>query len=87
MLPSFWCFGLSDRKKVDKSAQVTEINIVLTGRSSAWLERTVRVREAGGSNPLAPTIFKAKPIAKFGGWLFSFVSNNLRLICSSASVL
>ena len=27
-----------------------------TGRSSAWLERTVRVREVGGSNPLAPTL-------------------------------
>ncbi len=26
-----------------------------TGRSSARLERTVRVREAGGSNPPAPT--------------------------------
>ena len=26
-----------------------------SGRSSAWLERTVRDREVGGSNPLAPT--------------------------------
>ncbi len=64
MLPSFWCFGLSDRKKVDKSAQVTEINIVLTGRSSAWLERTVRVREAGGSNPLAPNRRDKKPFGE-----------------------
>ena len=27
----------------------------VTGHSSAWLERTVRDREVGGSNPLAPT--------------------------------
>src|SRR5438874_12402400 len=27
-----------------------------SGHSSAWLERTVRDREVGGSNPLAPTI-------------------------------
>jgi hypothetical protein len=26
-----------------------------SGHSSAWLERTVRDREVGGSNPLAPT--------------------------------
>ena len=31
-----------------------------TGRSSAWLERTVRVREVGGSNPLAPTCLEVK---------------------------
>ena len=43
------------QKQVDKSAQFAEINNTLSGRSSAWLERTVRVREAGGSNPLAPT--------------------------------
>jgi hypothetical protein len=30
-----------------------------TGRSSAWLERTVRDREVGGSNPLAPTFYKS----------------------------
>ena len=28
-----------------------------SGRSSAWLERCVRDAKAGGSNPLAPTIF------------------------------
>ena len=27
-----------------------------SGRGSAWLERLVRDQEAGGSNPLAPTI-------------------------------
>jgi hypothetical protein len=27
-----------------------------SGRSSVWLERTVRDREVGGSNPLAPTV-------------------------------
>ena len=31
------------------------------GRSSAWLERTVRDREVGGSNPLAPTCRKTSP--------------------------
>src|SRR5437868_14152786 len=28
---------------------------VATGRSSVWLERTVRDREVAGSNPVAPT--------------------------------
>ena len=27
----------------------------MSGRGSVWLERTVRDREVGGSNPLAPT--------------------------------
>jgi hypothetical protein len=31
-------------------------DIDASGCSSAWLERTVRDREAGGSNPLTPTI-------------------------------
>ena len=30
-------------------------SVACTGRSSAWLECTVRDREVGGSNPLAPT--------------------------------
>ena len=30
---------------------------VTSGRSAAWLARLVRDQEAGGSNPLAPTIF------------------------------
>src|SRR5713226_7111243 len=35
---------------------------VLSGRSAAWLARLVRDQEAGGSNPLAPTIlFKQIP--------------------------
>src|ERR1700722_15033832 len=29
----------------------------ISGRSAAWLARLVRDQEAGGSNPLAPTIF------------------------------
>ncbi len=32
-----------------------------TGRSSAWLERTVRDREVAGSNPVAPTPLDGKP--------------------------
>src|SRR5438270_561781 len=36
---------------VDKRRSSTNIQGV-TGRSSVWLERTVRDREAGGSNPL-----------------------------------
>ena len=31
-------------------------NEASSGRGSAWLERLVRDQEAGGSNPLAPTI-------------------------------
>jgi hypothetical protein len=30
-----------------------------SGRSSAWLERLVRVQEVAGSNPVAPTFPKA----------------------------
>src|SRR5690242_5533908 len=37
----------------------------LSGRSAAWLARLVRDQEAGGSNPLAPTIL---PI-QFSHWL------------------
>ena len=33
-----------------------------TGRSSARLERTVRVREAGGSNPPAPTLYQTSEV-------------------------
>jgi hypothetical protein len=41
---------------IDSSSPAATIYPVLrTGRSSAWLERTVRDREVGGSNPLAPT--------------------------------
>ena len=31
-------------------------NLLSAGRGSARIERTVRVREVGGSNPPAPTI-------------------------------
>ena len=34
--------------------------MTLSGCGSAWLERCVRDAEAGGSNPLTPTIFFAK---------------------------
>ena len=37
-----------------------------SGRSSAWLERTVRVREVGGSNPLAPIDLKSRRILDLG---------------------
>src|SRR4051795_12999740 len=40
--------------------------VSVTGRSSAWLERTVRVREVGGSNPLAPTFPKTRRILDLG---------------------
>ena len=33
---------------------VKNIGQVITGRSSAWLERLLWEQEAGGSNPLAP---------------------------------
>jgi hypothetical protein len=32
------------------------LECVSSGRSAAWLARLVRDQEAGGSNPLAPTI-------------------------------
>ncbi|GEM_PF-2728930 len=32
----------------------------MTGRGSAWLERSVWDAEVTGSNPVAPTIFKDK---------------------------
>jgi hypothetical protein len=36
-----------------------------SGRGSARLERTVRVREVGGSNPPAPTKFYGSPHSLF----------------------
>src|SRR6516164_1476108 len=38
---------------VDKSGRPTMVKRT-TGRSSVWLERTVRDREVAGSNPVAP---------------------------------
>src|SRR5262249_26034242 len=35
-----------------------------SGCSSAWLERYVRVVEAGGSNPLTPTVFSKRPFGE-----------------------
>jgi hypothetical protein len=35
---------------------------VSSGRSAAWLARLVRDQEAGGSNPLAPTILTLPPL-------------------------
>ena len=37
----------------------------LSGCGSAWLERCVRDAEAGGSNPLTPTIFLFSVIQSF----------------------
>jgi hypothetical protein len=34
------------------------------GRSSAWLERSVRDAEVAGSNPVAPTIFRNEPFGE-----------------------
>src|SRR5438552_15459691 len=42
-----------------------------TGRSSVWLERTVRDRKVGGSNPLAPTCLTVIPCNESTGWLDS----------------
>ena len=36
------------------------VTVQLSGCGSVWLERCVRDAEAGGSNPLTPTIFFAK---------------------------
>lgn len=33
------------------------VNLMMSGRSSVWLERYVRDVEVAGSNPVAPTIF------------------------------
>ncbi len=38
--------------------------VIKPGRSSVWLERTVRDREVAGSNPVAPTFFRKKPFGK-----------------------
>src|SRR5579871_672015 len=35
-----------------------------TGRSSVWLERTVRDRKVAGSNPVAPTFCREKPFGE-----------------------
>jgi hypothetical protein len=36
--------------------KLLESELAISGRSAAWLARLVRDQEAGGSNPLAPTI-------------------------------
>ena len=36
----------------------------IPGRSSVWLERLVRDQEAGGSNPLAPSVVENKPFGE-----------------------
>ena len=36
------------------------VTVQLSGCGSVWLERCVRDAEAGGSNPLTPTIFLPK---------------------------
>ena len=41
-------------------AIVSAPECLLSGRSAAWLARLVRDQEAGGSNPLAPTIFSTR---------------------------
>ena len=42
----------------------------VTGRSADRLARTVRVREVGGSNPLAPTIEAIHRIARMAFLLY-----------------
>ena len=41
-----------------------------SGCGSVWLERCVRDAEAGGSNPLTPTIFFVLYNPVLYGWIF-----------------
>src|SRR5579862_4568518 len=52
-----WALSGKPILPVDKIAPVIILN-ERSGHSSVWLERTVRDREVGGSNPLAPTFFR-----------------------------
>ena len=53
---------------------------LLSGRSAAWLARLVRDQEAGGSNPLAPTIlFKHIPRTPTKSALLPYNRNLWRL--------
>src|SRR3990172_5378085 len=44
-----------------RANMVWKSQAIVTGRGSARLERTVRVREVGGSNPPAPTARRGCP--------------------------
>ena len=53
---------------------------VSSGRSAAWLARLVRDQEAGGSNPLAPTIlFKHLASREAGHLVLAQVSGRSNL--------
>ena len=59
--------GQRIRIAIDRKPPPANIQVIRsTGRSSAWLERTVRDREVGGSNPLAPTGSKVCRILDLG---------------------
>ena len=53
-------------------------NRVSSGRSAGRLARTVRVREVGGSSPLAPTFHEADGFLSIS--LFYFLPQGLLLI-------
>ena len=53
----------------------------MSGCGSVWLERCVRDAEAGGSNPLTPTIFFAKKMVNEDASLL------FTLLCNKSSSL
>src|SRR6185312_3524305 len=64
-----WQVALSVLRHFDKLGASNSMASELCGASesgcsSAWLERLVRDQEAGGSNPLSPTIFRNEPFGE-----------------------
>jgi hypothetical protein len=55
---------------VDKSTDPDKLQKSITGRSSAWIERSVRDRKVGSSNLLAPIILRNEPFGEYAEGLF-----------------
>src|SRR3990170_1567595 len=65
-----------------RANMVWKSQAIVSGRGSARLERTVRVREVGGSNPPAPTISSGSP------WPAAlFLQNAISLVLPTPSPL
>src|SRR5262249_29212794 len=72
------CFqGLSGAHWLETRLPAGRSVSLVARRSSVCLERTVRDREVGGSNPLAPTILRNKPFGEYVEGLFLFQGREL----------
>ena len=72
---------------INSVATLRVVYTVRSGCGSAWLERCVRDAEAGGSNPLTPTIFFVlwSPVLSAGLFLFMRVCGWKWTYCGDSS--